>query len=203
MFDVVQPVAATLGAATGWALLLPEIHKVKWKKLTTLLTASTLATPLGVGILELVDAKYILRGLGGLVSGYVAFSLAGLKVPERFSGTSGAWFFGTLAGALGGAFDITGPPLVIYGEAQEWKDSEFRRNVLAVVSINSSVVVLYDALVGRLNDFYYWDFVKFATPAVIVGILVGNWLSKRLDPAAFKKIVLGTCLLLGVKLLVS
>lgn len=203
MFDVVQPVAATLGAATGWALLLPEIHKVKWRDLTTLLAASTLATPLGVGLVELIDAEYILRALGALVSGYVAFSLAGLKVPKKFSGTPGAWLFGTLAGALGGAFDITGPPLVIYGEAQDWKDGEFRRNVLAVVSVNSSVVVLFDAFVGRLNDFYYWDFVKFATPAVIVGILIGNWLSKKLDPAAFKKVVLGTCMALGAKLLLS
>lgn len=176
---------------------------MKWNDITTLLAASTLATPLGVGLLELVEAHYVLRALGALISGYVAFSLAGLKVPKKFSGTPGAWFFGTLAGALGGAFDITGPPLVIFGEAQEWSDNAFRRNVLAVVSVNSSVVVLYDAFVGRLNDFYYWDFVKYATPAVIVGILIGNWFSKRLDSSAFKKIVLGTCMALGVKLLLS
>jgi len=205
VFEVVQPVAASLGALTGWALLLPELKKVKWADLSTVLIASTIATPFGVLLLDFVDAKIVLKMLGALISGYVAYSVTGVEVPKKFGGTAGAWALGLLAGGLGGAFDITGPPLVVHGEAAQWDqaDGTFRRNVLAVVSINSSIVVLYDLCVGRLADYYYLDFVKYAMPAVVVGIVAGNFLSKRLDPAAFKKIVLGTCMGLGAKLLFS
>lgn len=205
VFDTVQPVAATLGALTGWILLVPEIKRVRWKSIRTLLISSTIATPAGIALLGVVDGGLIIRALGAIITGYVAYSLAGVNVPRRLGGEPGAWLLGLLAGALGGAFDITGPPLVIHGEATEWnqEDGTFRRNLLAVVSINSTLVVLFDAIAGRLDDFYYYDFLKYASPSVIVGILVGNWLSKKLDPAAFKKVVLGTCLLLGGKLLLS
>lgn len=110
-----------------------------------------------------------------------------------------------MAGALGGAFDITGPPLVVHGEEAGWESSngEFRRNVLAIVSVNSTLVVLWDFFAGRLNDFYYMDFLVYALPTTVVGIVAGKWLSERMQPEMFKKVVLGTCLVMGVKLLFS
>lgn len=159
----------------------------------------------GVALLDVVDGHLVLRFLGVIIAAYVAYALTGVSVPKRLGGNVGAWVLGVLAGTLGGAFDITGPPLVVHGEAAGWSNSDgtFRRNVLAVVAFNSSIVVLYDALFGRLNDFYYADFVKYAAPTVIVGIVAGNWLSTRLDAGAFKKIVLATCMALGAKLILS
>lgn len=204
-FDTVQPVAATLGALTGWSLLLPEVRNVEWRSLRSLLISSSIATPFGIALLEVVDGGLVIRALGALITGYVAYSVAGVKVPKKMGGNAGSWVLGLLAGVLGGAFDITGPPLVVHGEAAEWNsaDGTFRRNVLAVVSVNSTLVVLFDAIAGRLNDFYYFDFIKYAAPSVVVGVIIGNWLSSRLDSSSFKKVVLGTCMLLGIKLLIA
>lgn len=205
VFNVLQPVAATLGALTGWTLILPEIRKVDWKTISVLLIASTITTPIGAVMLDYFDTGLVIRALGALISGYVLYSVLGVQVPKKLGGTTGAWGMGFLAGALGGALDITGPPLVVHGEAAGWdtKNGDFRRNVLAVVTINSSLVVLWDLFAGRLNDFYYFDFVRCAAPTTVVGIVAGKILGDRLDPAAFKKIVLGTCMIMGVKLLFS
>lgn len=205
VFNAVQPVAATLGALTGWILLFPEIHKVKWRDLSILLIASTLTTPVGAILFDIVDTELVIRILGALITAYVAYSSLGTPVPKSVASKGGAWVSGLLAGALGGAFDITGPPLVVHGEAKEWDSTngEFRRNVLAVVSVNSSLVVLWDFFAGRLNDYYYIDFVTVALPTTIVGILVGKQVAKKMEPAMFKKVVLGTCLVMGVKLLFS
>lgn len=205
VFNTVQPVAATLGALTGWILIFPEIGKIKWRDIRTLLIATTITTPAGALLLEHIDSLLVIRALGAIISGYVLYSVLGIQVPKSLGGEFGAWLLGLLAGALGGAFDITGPPLVVHGEAAKWQtdDGEFRRNVLAVVSINSTLVVLWDLFSGRLDDFYYFDFLKYAAPSVVIGILAGDWLSSRLDASSFKKVVLGTCLVLGVKLLLS
>lgn len=205
VFNAVQPVAATLGALTGWLLIFPELKKVDWASISTLLIASTITTPVGAIMLEYLDVNVVIRGLGALISGYVLYSVLGVDVPKKLGGKGGAWGLGFLAGALGGAFDITGPPLVVHGEAADWnsKDGTFRRNVLAVVSVNSTFVVLWDLFAGRLNDYYYLDFLGYAAPTTIIGIIIGKFLSDRMQPSTFKKVVLGTCLVMGIKLLVS
>lgn len=205
VFNTVQPVAATLGAFTGWVLLFPELKKVSFKDISVLLIASTITTPIGALLMEVLDADLVIRALGALISGYVLYASLGVELPKKLGGTSAAWGWGFLAGALGGAFDITGPPLVIHGEAAKWntENGEFRRNVLAVVSINSTLVVLWDLFAGRLNDFYYFDFVTWAFPTTILGIIVGKFLSARMNPAMFKRVVLVTCMVMGVKLLIS
>lgn len=205
VFNAVQPVAATLGALTGWLLILPEIRKVSWSDISVLLISSSLTTPVGALLLEYVDVHLVIRLLGALIAGYVLYAASGVKIPPQLGGRPGAWGLGFLAGALGGAFDITGPPLVVHGEAAQWENDngDFRRNILTVVSVNSTLVVLWDWVTGRLNDYYYWDFVQWAIPTTVVGIVLGKALADRMNPASFKKIVLATCLIMGVKLLVS
>lgn len=205
VFNTIQPVAATLGALTGWFLILPEIKKVNWKEISILLVASTITTPVGALMLDYFDVGIAIKVLGALIAGYVIYSLTGVRVPKRLGGNGGAWGLGFLAGAFGGAFDITGPPLVVHGEAAGWpnENGQFRRNILTVVSVNSTIVVLWDLVSGRLDDFYYWDFLKYAVPTTVIGVIVGKFLAERLDPVSFKRIVLGTCLVMGVKLLVS
>lgn len=203
VFDTIQPVAATLGALTGWVLILPEIRKVKFKDIAVLIAASSITTPVGAVMLEYLDSGTVVRVLGALISGYVAYSVLGIQVSKKLGSKAGAWGLGFVAGALGGAFDITGPALVVHGEAADWGagDGEFRRNVLTVVSINSTLVVLWDYFSGRLDDYYYWDFVAYAAPTVVVGIILGKFLSTRMDASTFKKVVLGTCAVMGIKLL--
>lgn len=205
IFNDLQPVAAVLGGVVGWSLVLPEINKVNWRELAPLLIASTIATPIGAVLFESIDPSLALRGLGALIFGFVVYSLTGVKVPRILGGKPGALFLGAVAGAFGGAFDIAGPPLVVHAQAAEWapENGDFKRNILAVVSVNSLLVVGWDIISGRAADYYVLDFVLYSLPLVIVGIAAGKWLGNRLDAAAFKNIVLLVCLTMGVRLLTS
>lgn len=205
IFNDLQPVAAVLGGVVGWSLVLPEINKVKWRELSPLLIASTLATPVGAILFESIDPSLALRGLGALIFGFVVYSLTGVKVPRSLGGKPGAIILGAVAGAFGGAFDIAGPPLVVHAQAAEWtpETGEFKRNILTVVSVNSLLVVGWDIFSGRAADYYVLDFVLYSLPLVLVGIAAGKWLGSRLDAAAFKNIVLLVCLTMGVRLLTS
>ena len=111
--------------------------------------------------------------------------------------------FGAAAGIFGGAFDVQGPPLVMYGNAKGWEPRQFRNNVLAVVAINSASIILVDAFTGKggLFNFYYSYLCLTSLPAVLVGIALGQAASERIDPVAFKRIVLAMCLGLGLQLL--
>jgi uncharacterized protein len=202
VFDDIQPLAATLSGGIAWSLLLPEVRKVEWARLLPVIVASTVMTPVGAAALGHMDAVAVLRALGALIAGYVAFAVSDVTVPAAVGGRAGGWVMGAVAGFFGGAFDITGPALVVHGQAAGWGEG-FRRNLMAVVAVNSTVVVGCDFFAGRLADYYYLDFLKWAVPSVVVGMLAGQYVGKRLDPSGFKKVVLGTCFLMGLRLILS
>ena len=83
---------------------------------------------------------------------------------------------GSAAGIFGGAFDVQG------------------NNVLAVVCLNSAFVVAIDFFKGDLGDFYYSYFCLTSLPGVLLGVVAGQYASKRIDPVLFKNLVLVMCL---------
>lgn len=202
VFDDIQPIAATLSGSIAWVLLARELELVQWKKIAPLIVASTLFAPVGALSLKFIRADIVLKGLGALIAGYVGFSVSNVKVPKALGEFPGAVGLGAVAGFFGGAFDISGPPLVVHGQAAGWGES-FRRNLMAIVAVNGTVVVGMDLFEGRLNDFYYLDLLKYAIPGAVLGTIAGSAISKKLDPAGFKKVVLGTCFIMGVKLMLS
>lgn len=114
-----------------------------------------------------------------------------------------AYSLGAAAGVFGGAWDIQGPPLVVYGNLRGWSTTDFRDNILTVVALNSLLVVATAQLDGRLHSAYFPLTALVSLPGVLVGTWAGQQAAARVDPALFKQIVLVMCLGLGIKLAVG
>lgn len=121
--------------------------------------------------------------------------------PSFLQSRTAAILMGSAAGIFGGAFDVQGPPLCVYGDAKGWSPARFRNNVLAVVCLNSALVVAIDYFRGDLGDFYYSYFCLTSLPGVLLGVVAGQFASERIDPVLFKNLVLVMCLGLGLQLL--
>jgi len=278
LYDVITPVAATLGALVGFILLIPyafatgekteESPGLEWKEILPLLIPCTVLTPLGIQLNSMVDPAVGTRVLAGLILGFVGYKLlpmiqdfasgdqedegkqhdemvaslssatavsspltatalaselevvAGVNELENddsqaiasalvaeleptpwLQSRASAILFGSLAGISGGAFDVQGPPLCVYGDAKGWSPAQFRNNILTVVALNSALVVGIDYYQGLLGDFYYSYFCITSLPGVLVGVIIGQYASSRIDPVLFKNLVLIMCLGLGLQLL--
>jgi len=234
LYDVITPVAATLGALVGFILLIPYAFAkgpkteaepgLEWNEILPLLIPCTVLTPLGVQLNSMVDPIIGTRILAALIMGFVGYKLVptiqdalqtnddadeltliaddeASSSPEFLRSKTAAVLFGSAAGIFGGAFDVQGPPLCVYGDAKGWSPAQFRNNVLAVVCLNSAFVVAIDAFQGHLGDFYYSYFCLTSLPGVLLGIVAGQYASKRIDPVLFKNLVLVMCLGLGIQLL--
>ena len=114
-----------------------------------------------------------------------------------------AYSLGAAAGVFGGAWDIQGPPLVVYGNLRGWSTTDFRDNILTVVALNSLLVVATAQVDGRLHSAYFAFGALVSLPGVLVGTWAGQQAAVRVDPALFKQIVLLMCLGLGIKLAVG
>ena len=230
LYEVITPVAATLGALVGFILLIPyafaegppteEEPGLDWSEILPLLIPCTVLTPLGVQLNSVVDPILATRVLAALIMGFVGYKLVPTIQdalgsdeiqqvdvvedeggPEFLQSRTGAIVLGSAAGIFGGAFDVQGPPLCVYGDAKGWSPAKFRNTVLAVVCLNSAFVVAIDFFDGALGDFYYSYFCLTSLPGVLLGVVAGQYASKRIDPVLFKNLVLIMCLGLGVQLL--
>ena len=203
LYSVITPVAATLGALVGSILLLPNARNLEWAEILPLLIPCTVLTPVGIALSSAVDPLVATKCLAVLILAFVTYKLKGGDdtPPEALSSTAAAYGFGAAAGIFGGAFDVQGPPLVVYGNAKGWDPRQFRDNVLTVVALNSALVVALDYFNGALGSFYYSYFCITSLPGVLVGVVLGQAASERIDPVLFKNVVLVMCLGLGLQLL--
>ena len=112
---------------------------------------------------------------------------------------SGWWLdlaFGLLAGACSAAFDIAGPPMLLYAAARGWSSDELRVNLQAVF-LPLSVLTLGGHAAAGLWTREVFMLAGMALPIVVIGLYVGPRLRMRLGQAG-EKIVYVLILSLGV-----
>jgi len=165
-----------------------------------LAVASLIGIPLGMIVLRRLDEDLALGALGVVMAGYALYALFELKPPE-LSKPGWAYAFGLAAGMLGGAYNTSGPPVVVYGNARRWSPAEFKSNLQGFFFFNSLLVVSGHALSGNLDE-AVWQNYLIALPGLALGILAGLGLDRRIDPLVFRKIVLVLLLVMGVRMVI-
>ena len=164
-----------------------------------LVAALVLGVPLGILVLRRVEERFVLAILGVVIAGYALYALLSPRLP-RLEHPAWAYGFGFIAGVLGGAYNTSGPPVVIFGNCQRWPPSEFKGNLQGFFLVNDLLVIAGHALSQNLTPLVLRDYL-IVLPALIVGLFVGGRLDRRLDPALFRKIVLVLLVVMGLRLL--
>jgi uncharacterized membrane protein YfcA len=201
---ITLPVATPLVAAVSLALeILMVIRYRQAFRLNVIwraLIGSAVGAPLGVILLSRVDEQGALFVLGLVIAGYAGYGLIGLVVPE-LSHPAWAWLAGLLSGMLGGAYNTSGPPIVIYGNCRRWSPQEFKSNLSGFFVINSLIVVTSHGLTGHFNKEVI-PHLAWAIPAMGFGFLAGQIMDRWLNPDLFRQLVLILLLILGLRLMV-
>lgn len=90
--------------------------------------ASIIATPLGVFLLQSAPERLVLTLLGVIVAGYALYALLKFRLP-RLEHSLWAYTAGFFAGLLGGAYNTSGPPVILYGNCRRWPRDSFKSNL--------------------------------------------------------------------------
>ncbi|MEZ2347289.1 TSUP family transporter [Terriglobus sp. RCC_193] len=109
---------------------------------------------------------------------------------------------GFLAGILGGAYGMNGPPLVVYGSLRRWSPQHFRATIHAYflpASILGMIGYWSAGLWTRTvtNEFLY------SLPAMLPAVFAGRALNRRFSGAGFLKYVYIGLILIGAILFVG
>lgn len=196
---VSAPLIALLGGTAELILLVGLREAVTLGEMGTLTLASLFGTALGILALRHVPETLLLPVLGLILLGYALYNLLRFRLPP-LRAAFWPWLLGGLAGALGGAYNTSGPPVILYGHARGWEPDQFKGNLQGFFFVNN-LFVLTGHWLGGLLTAEVWRLYLQALPALLLGIVGGLWLGRRIPARQFRQVVLIGLALLGLRLL--
>lgn len=197
--QVATPLVALVAMALEFLMLLRYRASLRFKSIQGLLISSLIAIPFGVLYFRRLDEEIALFILGLVIALYALYALTGFHLPE-LKHPAWAWLFGLTGGLLGGAYNTSGPPVIVYGNCRRWSPQEFKSNLSGFFIVGSLVVVSTHWAGGNLNS-DVWRFFLISLPALLLGFLLGQSMDKWLNPETFRRIVLFLLVVLGLRLM--
>ena len=187
---VLNPAITVLSCGNSLYILAAGWRRVRWRTLLPLLAGAAIGIPLGVFMLARMDERIARRILGIVIAAYVVYDLLPLPKPRR--GLSALWgaAFGLLSGALGGAFAMGGPPVVVYFSLRGLGKEEMRPSLSAyfVLTYVYKIPLLFlggffTAEVGR-------TVLLMALPT-LAGVIAGQYMASRITNRVFQWALIG------------
>lgn len=197
--ETAAPLFAALAIAAEGLMLLRYRSAIQFSAVWRLVVASVIAIPLGVTLAQVIEQRLVLTLLGFITAGYGLYSLFSPHLPA-IGNPNWGFAFGFVGGLLSGAYNTGGPPIVIYGNLSRWPPIAFKSNLQSMFLVNSVMIIVSHIASGHMTPIVR-DAFLVGLPGMIVGLLVGWWLERYVNPDVFRKIVLVLLVLLGARLI--
>lgn len=191
-FHIVVPLGVLLSVTVAAFVMMQDRQKVDIKAAKWLIIWALPGVPIGLLILVYSPATWTKLFLGLLILVYSVYVLQSHhnKPEKQQKNTSYSWLVGCgiCSGILGGAYGLNGPPLIAYGNSQNWDAKTFRATLQAYflpISLLTLLAYGYQGLwTSDLGKYYL-----YTLPVVIPAIYLGRYINHRLNKKAFLKYV--------------
>jgi len=196
--QIATPLVALVAISIEVILLIYYRQSLNIPAIVPIIFAAMIGIPIGIIFLRNVNEDVIMIVLGIIITGYAVYALLGINLPKLLH-PAWAYGIGFVAGIFGGAYNVSGPPVIIYGNCRNWTRSEFKSNLQGFFLVTSLFVAFGHVIGGNFTPevlrLYLWSL-----PAIAIGIFGGIFLDHYLPPEIFRKIVLILLVILGFRM---
>ena len=194
------PLAVLLSVTIAALIIVQDWRKVQVHSAGWLLLPTLLGIPLGLLLLTSVHQQAVRLLLALLIIGFAAYSLGTARLPE-LKHDSKPWLLscGFLAGILGGAYGMNGPPLAVYGAMRRWSPQHFRATLQGYF-LPASVLGLAGYWWKGLWNPQLTHYYLLSLPAALPAIWLGRLANHRLPLETFRNYVFGGLIAIGLVL---
>ena len=199
--SVAVPLAVLVSITVALVVVITDWRSIHLRSAIWLVIPTLFGIPIGLAILKNVPTPFVKATLGVVIVGFSAWSLikrhhAELK-NDRLAG-----IFGFVAGILGGAYGMNGPPLAVYGALRRWTPANFRATLQGYflpASIAGMTGYWLAGLWTQTVNHYY----LISLPGALIAIFLGRWINQRMNPQRFAVYVHAGLIAIGAILLVQ
>ena len=195
---VAAPVAALASVTVAASVLIQDWRHVRLDSALRLIGPTLVGIPIGLLLLTRAPERLVKAGLALVILGFAAQALN--KPHWRLESERFAWFFGLVAGVLGGAYGMNGPPLAMYGALRRWSPAEFRATLQGYFLPASAMGIAGYWMAGLWTP-GVTRFYLASLPGILTAIVAGRYLNRRISAGRFTKAVYTALLVVGLLLL--
>ncbi|MBN8727807.1 MAG: sulfite exporter TauE/SafE family protein [Xanthomonadales bacterium] len=197
--EIAAPVAVLVSITVAVVAVAQDWRHVHFRSAGVLFASTCVGIPIGLWLLTAVPGQTVKTVLAVVI---IAFSAIFLFDRSRAMLKTDRWapVFGFLAGILGGAYGMNGPPLVAYGTLRRWPPQRFRATLQGYF-LPASVVIMLGYWLAGLWQPPVTRYYLLTLPVVIVAIVAGRAVNRRFDAQAFITCVHAGLVVVGMALL--
>lgn len=199
--DVATPLVGLTMLTTIALLLFGSWRDLDVRSALHLLAASIPGIPVGLLILRFTPHNFFKAGLGILLIAVGLYNLRTSVLP-RLKHIGWAHAFGFVSGVLGAAYNVNAAPVAVYGILQRWPPGSFRATLQGFFFPSTLLIVASHGLSGLWTEDVFGFYLP-AVPAVILAVVLGQFIGARIAPDRFQRVLYVALMAFGIMLLVS
>jgi uncharacterized membrane protein YfcA len=171
------------------------------RKIWMLLIAGIVGLPFGAHLLVVLDGNVLKIFIGIMILIFGTLLLFGFRKDLKHEKIA-MLPIGLISGLLSGSISISGPPIIIFLSNKQVGKQSFRGNL----ALYFFLLNIFTIPVFFLNGLFTKEVISYSItylPGLIVGVIVGNLLSHKVQEQHFRKFTLILLLIMGVLAVVS
>lgn len=201
--EIAAPLAVLISITIALMVVAQDWRKIHVRSIGWLMTATVFGIPLGLLLLTSSHQRLTKATLALLIMAFSVYSLMGERPPE-LKADSLPWLLGCgfVAGIMGGAYGMNGPPLAIYGSMRRWSAQHFRATLQGYF-LPASVLGMAGYWLKGLWTPAVTHYYLLSLVAVVPAIPLGRVVNHRMRGDTFLKYVYAGLVAVGGVLLVQ
>ena len=199
--EIAVPLSVLLSITIAAVVVVQDRKQIHFKSAKWLVIFAIPGVPLGLFMLVHANENFVKSGLGLLIILYSLYSFIG-KQKSKLKTDNMFWLFlcGFLSGIFGGAYGLNGPPIVVYGNLQNWTSQHFRATLQAYF-LPASIVGMFGYWYQGLWIASITHYFLISLPIIIPTIFLGRYLNHQLKNNAFFNYIYAGLILIGFVLI--
>ena len=173
--------------------------EVNFRSMWKLLLGSLIGIPIGVYFLKGTEDSIMKIMLAGMIILFALYSLF-TRVDYYMKAEWPSYIMGILAGGFGAAYNMGGPPVIIYGTLKKWPPSTFRSTLYSFFLPTSILAILSHFMAGLVSKTVISYFL-LSIPIVVFSTIVGGKLNRKISAEKFHSLIHICLLFIGCFLL--
>jgi uncharacterized membrane protein YfcA len=195
------PVLTAAATIFSFIMCVIEFKIIDWKQTALLIVSCFIGSPIGIYGLTQLDQSMVLSILGAVIISFSLFTifvnLDDKNIPKPWGG-----FFGFIGGILGGAFNMNGVPVAMFGRLRHWSPIKFRAIMAGFFFPTCAIAAFGHYYAGLWTGQFYASFSYAILPSIAM-LFLGKWINQRIPADRFHKIIWSIVLVLGIVLIVE
>ena len=197
------PLAVLVSVTVALIIVLQDWHHVDFRSAGWLLATTVVGIPFGILLLTHTNQRVVKALLGAVIVIFALHALVRRELRELHDDHRAPMLIsGFLAGVLGGAYGMNGPPLAFYGALRRWDAQRFRATLQGYF-LPASLLGMTGYWFAGLWTAQVNRYFVLCLPLALAAILLGGMVNRRLRGDLFVKYVYAGLVVVGGVLVVQ